>query len=315
METKEKNKKLIGYVMLVVTFIIWGSNYVANKFATSSIPGQAVAGIRNIVSLLPIWLLARREMPFPKVEKEDRKYFFLIGFLGYYLMHNINTIGIMLTNASTSGTINGLTPVSITLIAAFVLKEKLDWVKLLCLGLAIAGTLVVSSGALTGSPLGIALLILGLCLWGLASVFIRRLTKKYPAIQVTFYSVLIGACFHLPTVAITAIVKGGLDITLPTALSVLYCAFAVSAVGHVLWGKCLAIFEASFCSMFYPLQALFATLLGVIILKESVGPRFFIGLALITADVVILCLHNRRLEREAAKPGRKAPEQQSGSVR
>lgn len=296
---EDKKRGYGAYIALIVTFLIWGSNYVVNKFATSSLPGQVLAGCRNTVSLIPLWFLARREMPFPKIERSDRKYFLLVGFLGYFFMHDINTIGIALTNASTGGTINGLTPVAITLTAALLLREKLDPVKLLCLALAIIGTLVISSGGMSGSPLGIAILVFALFCWGVATVFIRKLSVKYPAIMVTFYSVAIGVCFHIPTIVITAAVGGGLEFTFPTVLSILYLGFVVTAVGHMLWAKSLSVFEATFCSMFYPLQSLTATVLGILFLGEEVSPRFFIGLVLITADVVIMCLHNRRLERAA----------------
>ncbi|MDO4493979.1 MAG: EamA family transporter [Clostridia bacterium] len=294
----KNESKGFAYFTLVLTFVLWGSNYVVNKFASAAVPGQVLAGLRTFVSIVPLYFIARRSMPFPKIEKGDFKYFFLVGFLGYFVMHNVNIIGIKLTNASTSGTINGLTPVAIALIAAVVLKEKLDWVKLLCLGLAIAGTLVVSSGSVAGNPLGIAALVVALICWGAASVFMRKLGKKYPSIMVTFYAVLIASAFHIPVVGATAFAQGGLDIfNKSTILCILYLGIVVTGIGHMLWARALSKLEATFCSCFYPLQALSATVLGVIFLGEKVGVSFFVGLALIAADVVIMCLHNRKLEQ------------------
>lgn len=296
----KQDSKAGAYLILVLTFVVWGTNYVVNKFASSTLPGQVLAGLRCVVSIVPLYFLARREMPFPKVAKEDRLTFFIVGFLGYYVMHDINTIGIAMTNASTSGTINGLTPVAITLIASVLLKEKLDWVKILCLALAIGGTLIISSGGISGSALGIAILVFALCCWGVASVYIRKLAVKYPPIMVTFYAVCIAACFHVPTIAVSAVVLGGLEFSLSTVLSVLWLGFVVTAVGHMLWGRALSQLEASFCSSFYPLQSITAIVLGVIFLGEKVGLNFFIGLALIAADVIIMCMHNRKLEQQKA---------------
>ena len=54
--------------------------------------------------------------------------------------------------------------------------------------------------------------------------------------------------------------------------------------------------DASFCSMFYPLQPLVASILGVLILHEEITPNFLIGGAVICCGIVA-----------AVRSGRKKP--------
>jgi drug/metabolite transporter (DMT)-like permease len=53
------------------------------------------------------------------------------------------------------------------------------------------------------------------------------------------------------------------------------------------WAKCLSMLPASTCSLFYPLQAVFAAILGALILGEQFTTSFFVGLLLISADIII----------------------------
>ena len=61
------------------------------------------------------------------------------------------------------------------------------------------------------------------------------------------------------------------------------------------WTRCLSILPASTCSLFYPLQPVFAALLGAVILKETFTSTFAIGLALISLDVVLSTWETKKL--------------------
>ena len=140
-----------------------------------------------------------------RIEKADRKYFLLVGIMGYYLTFVINQLGVARAGASLSALINTVNPVTIALLAALILKEPIRRVQIVCLVLAIAGAWVVLAGAETGGQLlGLVLVLLSVLTWGIASVYIRRLTAKYPAILVTFYGMLISTVFHIPTAAFSA---------------------------------------------------------------------------------------------------------------
>ena len=194
------------YLMLLATFFLWGSVYVAGKYLAGSLPSPFISAARACIGCLPLWLMARPYCAV-RIEKADRKYFLLVGIMGYYLTFVINQLGVARAGASLSALINTVNPVTIALLAALILKEPIRRVQIVCLVLAIAGAWVVLAGAETGGQLlGLVLVLLSVLTWGIASVYIRRLTAKYPAILVTFYGMLISTVFHIPTAAFSAAV-------------------------------------------------------------------------------------------------------------
>lgn len=285
MKTNNTNN-VAAYVTLVTTFFIWGSLYVAAKLISGQMSPFLIAGLRCAVGLLPLLMMAKKHLPI-KIEKSDWKYFVIIGILGHFLFNEMLQLGIKYTGATMSSLINALTPVSVTLFAAVILKEKITPIKYVCLMLALAGTVVITIGKNTqGELLGIASLLGSVAIWGIASVLIKRLGTKYPPIIVTFYSALIGLAFHLPVI-VSTIVSNPPQFTITGVLVILYLGMIGSGVAQYTWAKSLASLPASTCSLFYPLQVLFSAILGVLLLKETFSPNFFIGLVLVSADVAL----------------------------
>ena len=281
------------YLMLLATFFLWGSVYVAGKYLAGSLPSPFISAARACIGCLPLWLMAR-PCRAVRIEKADRKYFLLVGIMGYYLTFVINQLGVARAGASLSALINTVNPVTIALLAALILKEPIRRVQIVCLVLAIAGAWVVLCLAL-----GLVLVLLSVLTWGIASVYIRRLTAKYPAILVTFYGMLISTVFHIPTAAFSAARAGGLQLSAHSVLLLLYLGICTSGLAQFLWSRSLSLLPATTCSLFYPLQPVFSALLGVWFLGESFGPNFWWGLLLIGGDIVLNCLDGIHQQKAA----------------
>lgn len=290
MKTTSKNQ---AFGLLVLTFFLWGSVYVGGKFATGYMSPLLVAGLRCTIAMIPLSFMARKHFG-TKIAPEDWKYFFLVGFLGYFMTIVLVQLGIAWTGASTASLINALNPATIMIMAAVILKEKITPVKWLCLILALVGTFVVTSGTDGQSEMaGIIAVLISIFCWGAASVYMRRLGGKYPPILVTTYGMAISLIFHFPVGAYT-VVSQGIKLDFVCILAILYLGFAGSGLAQYTWTKCLSVLPASTCSLFYPLQAVFSAILGAILLKETFTPAFFLGMILITADVVLSTWETRR---------------------
>ena len=265
------NQKL-AFALLFFTFFIWGSIYVTGKMISDDVPASLVACLRCVTAMIPLYFMSRKHLK-TKIDRKDRKYFFLVGALGYFLT------------------------VAVTILAAIILKEKITPVKCLCLVLALAGTIVITSGASTqGETMGIAVVLVGVVSFAAASVYMRRLTAKYPAVLVTTYSMAISLIFHIP-VGIVTVCTRPVTITPLGVAIILYLGFAGSGVAQYTWTKCLSMLPASTCSLFYPLQPAFAALLGAWLLGETFTPAFFIGLMLISLDVVLNTWEARQMDK------------------
>ena len=292
----ERTSKGQAFGLLFATFFIWGSVYVGGKFIAQDLPPALVACLRCTTAMVPLLLMARKHLGI-KIDRGDWKYFFLVGSLGYFLTIFLIQLGISLTGAAMASLINALTPVSVTILAAFLLKERITPVKLACLALALAGTIVITSGADNQSEItGMIVILVSVVAWGVASVYMRRLTAKYPAVLVTTYSMAISLIFHIPAGIYSAAVQPTV-FSVRAALVVLYLGFFGSGLAQFTWTKCLSLLAASNCSLFYPLQPAFSALLGAVILGETFTPSFFIGLLLISLDVALSTWEARQLTK------------------
>lgn len=70
-------------------------------------------------------------------------------------------------------------------------------------------------------------------------------------------------------------------------LVLLYLGIMGSGVAQFTWTKALSELPASTCSLFYPLQAVFSAVLGAYLLGESFTVHFYLGLILISADILL----------------------------
>ena len=288
-----------AFGLLVFTFFIWGSVYVAGKLIADAVPPGLLACLRCCSAMIPLLFMSRNYIGKVKIDRADWKYFAVVGLMGYFLTIFCVQLAISLTGASMAALINALTPVSVTILAALILKERITPIKVVCLLLALVGAVIISLGAGTqGEILGMLICFLSVAAWGFASVYMRRLTAKYPPVLVTTLGMAISLIGHIP-VGIVSAVNQPVTINWTVVLVVLYLGFFGSGVAQFTWVKCLSALPASTCSLFYPLQPVFSALLGAAILGETFTSAFFIGLVLISIDVALSTWETSRL---SAKP-------------
>lgn len=288
-----------GVLYLFLTFFLWGSVYVAGKLGSAQLPPFLLSALRCAIAVPVLLIMARRHLGV-KVERSDYKYFLLVGLLGYYTTFDLVQLGIQLTGASTAALVNSFNPVAIMLLAALLLKERITPIKLVCLALAMTGTLIVAGGAHEkGELLGILATLLATLVWGVASVCVRKLTAKYPPILVTTYGMAISLAAHIPTGLADAL-RHPPHIDAIGVLTVAYLALAGTAFAQFTWAQALARFPAGTCSLFYPLQAVFSALLGAALLNEKFTAAFFIGFAFVASDVALSVWETARMATRSA---------------
>lgn len=295
------NKK-IAYLYLIITFCAWGSLYVVSKFVLGKVPTFTVSFLRYLISGC-ILLLVLRTKKLKKIEKQDYKYIFLIGFVGYFMSMTIQFIGTKLSNASLSSLVNSLNPITIMIFAAIILKEKLTLKKVFCIVLAIIGVYIIIGGVSGNGQViwGILMSVTSVITWSFVSVMIRRVTQKYDVLQITTYGIVIAAICTFPCSSYELATTSNVQFDWKVILALLYMALVCTAIAHVLWNKSLSIIEAGTCSLFYPLQPMVSVLLGVVFLGEAITMKFILGAVLIIGGVVFSLARNKNNSEESVQ--------------
>lgn len=136
------------------------------------------------------------------------------------------------------------------------------------------------------SARGMVLSIAAVILWSVGSVLIRRISPYYETMELSAYVTLAALPFCL-IYSLLELRTEVMHINLQAVLVMLYIAVMCGFVPNLLWNRSLSKIPASTCSMFYPVQPLSATLLGILVLGEQLCWNFFIGGAIICVGVVL----------------------------
>lgn len=286
------NKK-VAYLYLLITFCVWGSLYVVGKLVLGKVPVITVLFLRYLIAGITLFFVLGKSKT-KKIEHQDYKYIFLIGFVGYFLSIGLQFMGIKLSSASVASLVNSMNPITITVFAAIILKEKFTIRKIVCVILAIIGVYIIIGG-ISGNRqvLGIIFSILSVISWSFVSVIVRRITQKYSAIQITAYCMFVAAVCTLPFSGYELITEHSAQFDSNIILLLLYMGVVCTALANVLWNKSLSMIEAGTCSLFYPIQPMVSVLFGCMFLGENIDIRFVLGAILIIGGVLVGILEKR----------------------
>ena len=269
----------------------WGSLYVVSKPVLGVIPPFTLVLLRYLLALTVLLPLAIRicRRDGIRIARADRSNFLFIGIAGYGIATGAQFAGICLSSASVASLINSMNPVTIAIFAALLLGERLTRTRLAALAAVIAGAFVILGDQLaSGQAAGIAVSLPAVCLWSLMSVRVRALSGKNPPLVITAAALLIAGICLIPVSAIELSYGFGnlSSWSWKLALPVLYMGLVCTALSQLLWNLGLCYLEASRCGLFYPLQPVISTILGVLILHEQISIRFLFGGALIIGGIL-----------------------------
>lgn len=274
-----------GYLLLVLTFFLWGSLYVMTKYAFAAIPPLTVLLLRYVLAL-PIlgWLAWRKGIT--KIEKRHWPYVLCCGGLGYALSIGLQLLANNLLDASLASLLNATNPVFISLFAVLLLKERMNRNKIIGIVCSLLGVVVVLGLGGSAKALGLIFCAGAVLFWSLHSVLVRKISAFYSTEQVTFCCMAVALPFCL-TASVIELQSQPIAFTPGAVGAVVYIAIMCTAVANLAWNRSLALVDASVCSLFYPLQPLTSAVLGVLLLGEPVTVNFVLGGLLISAGVVI----------------------------
>lgn len=292
-----KNEIAKGYAALISSTILWGSLYVALKFLSEAITPFMMLACRFFIASLFIGLFYGRKIMNKKTVhvRYGRLKIFLLGFVGYFLTFYTQFLGTKMTNASISSLITTFSPVIIMVLAVIVLKEKVSKSMILSMGMLIIGALVILGRPGDGFKIsGVLMLLLSAFLWAIASLLIKVLSKDYDVTYLSFVTFVITFASALPgTVAEIAV--GSFDITkinIMVIVALLWCSICSTLLANWCWNYALSKLESSVCGVFYTLQVVVGSALGVILLNEKITINFIIGSIIVIAGVIcpnIIC--------------------------
>ena len=263
-------------IPLFTAFVLWGSQYVVSKVALRTIPPVTLLALRYLVSIPALLLVLRLRRALKPVDRRDWPIHFAIGFTGYFASFCLQMLGINRLTGSLSSLLGAMNPIFIPILAALFLHERITLSKIACVALSMLGVVVI---------VGVLMMLVSVFLWSTASIIIRRISGRYDPMQIA----LIAICCALPLTGAWSLIElqsAACSFSVQSVLAVLYMGIFGTAVTHSLWNYSLRVMDASFCSMFYPMQPLVSAILGVLFLHETVTPSCILGALMICGGIV-----------------------------
>jgi len=272
-------------IPLFAAFVLWGSQYVISKIALRTVPPVTLLALRYLVSVPALFIVLRLRHALTPVKKGDWPILFAIGFTGYFASFCLQMLGINRLTGSVSSLLGAMNPIFIPILAAFFLHERIMPAKIACVALSMAGVVVIVGVDGTVDASGALLMLASVFLWSTASIIIRRVSGRYDPMQIALIAILCALPFTGGW-SLIELQSAPCSFTLESVLAVLYMGVLGTAVTHSLWNYSLRVMDASFCSMFYPMQPLVSSILGVLFLHEAITPGFVIGALMICCGIV-----------------------------
>ncbi len=280
----------IGIVSGLAAAAIWGGMYVVSKVVLAVIPPFTLITLRLLLGIfvLAIWVVLQGGLGF---STRDWLHVLGVGVVGYGISLGFQFVGTKLSNASNGALITSATPAFVLLFAFWIMKEALTWRRILALGIATLGVLVVIDP--TNAKLspdffwGNLSLVGAAATWALYSVLIRKVTRSLKPLQVSLVAFIGGLLITIPA-SFWEIQSTGIGtITMGVVWGVLYLGIISTALAMFLWNYAFATLDAGLASLTLFAQPVVGAGLGAWLLGEKLTPLFYVGGVLISLGIWI----------------------------
>ncbi|WP_276132892.1 DMT family transporter [Polluticoccus soli] len=298
------NDKLKAHLALLGANLFYGAGFtVAKGIMPRLIEPLGFIFIRVSVVMVLFWLSFFGGEKFrAKIAKKDWPILVLGGLFGVALNQMLFFLGLNLTFPIHASLIMMSTPLLITVISFFVLKQRITWDKALGLALGIGGAgLLMSAGkelTLTGnSALGDLFVFLNAASYAIYLVMIKPLMQRYRPIVVIRWVFFFGFLFVLP---FGWPQFSRIDWSLFTVNDYLSVAFIVICVTFFtyLWNiYALRHLPPSTAGAYIYLQPIFAAVISIIVIGEELTWVKLLSTALIFSGVYLVNFGLKRKEK------------------
>lgn len=286
-QTKARIAVLLG------NFFFGTSVIAVKQISPMLVPAIALTAIRVGTVCLLFWLMFLLRPVKTGFSKNDYWRLLLCGIAGITLNQTFSIKGMSLTSPIHASLLVLTTPITISLLAAWFLKEKWNVFKVmgLCLGISGGAVLVfsrdLSAHASDEQSLGDLFIILGAISYSSYIILVKPLMAKFSALHILQWTFFFGACISVPFgwKDIAGIQWHLFSVTSWFCLS--YVVIGATFFAYQLMNYGIKKLGASITGSFIYTQPFFATIASVLIFEEQINFPKILAAAMIIAGVFL----------------------------
>jgi len=297
---RNNTKQKIATLSILIAGSLWGTmGLFVRGLALDGLTSVEIVFFRTVIAalLLGLWILVSDRGAF-RIKLKDLWCFIGTGIISLTFFNICYFSTIQMTSMAVAAIMLYTSPVFVILLSAVLFKERLTKIKGLALVLAFVGcvlvTGVLSSG---GQAMSFAGILLGLGSgigYALYSIFGRyALERGYSSKTISFYTFLtcsLGLLIISPllspiSVTVSKIANGNVirDILLITGVALFATVFP-----YLLYTFGLSGVENGKAGIMASIEPVVASVLGIVVYKESLSVTTLAGIVLVLGAVVIL---------------------------
>jgi drug/metabolite transporter (DMT)-like permease len=288
------NKENIGTLFAIITALVSGLAFVANKFFLISLDPTLFTSLRTFFVGIGFFLISfsKNKLSFKNFNKVSWKILLSIGFIaGFGFLTFFN--GLKLTTAGRAAFLHKLLPLFITILAFFFLKERIKKKQVYAMLIMILGAYLISSSAITFEiAIGDFLVILATIIFAIENIVSKyAMIKKESNFVVSFCRMFFAS---IVLFSIVLLMGSFNQLFLITYEQIFYISISVSLLFLYVffWYYSIKLIKVSKASTLLLLSPPISLFLSYLFLEESLFLLQIIGSILILIGAFIVSKTN-----------------------
>jgi drug/metabolite transporter (DMT)-like permease len=278
-------------VLLLVLAAMWGHSFLFVKIAVEVIPpGWVVAGRLAVGGALLIAICTVRRQRLPRTRR-DWLVLTVIGVAGTGVPWFGHAWAQQFLDTGLVAVLNASTPVATLLLALTFRVERIYLARVVGLGIAIVGTLVVIGGEISagGPVLALVIAVLAPFGYGFGSVLTRqRISGRLAPLPAAATQLVMAAMvFNLAALPVEGVPPLAFDLPLAPALAVLALGVFGTGLAFIIYFTLIARVGATNASMVTYLVPIVGLIAGAVFRGERFGANVFLGAAVLIVGVYL----------------------------
>ncbi len=290
--------KKISPLLIVVAATLWGTMGLFTRTLTAygytTFQLMLARAAMTAFCLIVYFLIFDREKL--KISLRDLPLFIITSLVSGILFNFCYMNAINLGSTSIASTLLYTSPIFVTVISAFLFREKITKLQIAALVLSFTGCVFVSGLIESGNALSPQALCFGVAsglTYGLYSIFSKIGMKKYSPLTFTAYTFLVSTVILAPfsgagLVSTTARLDGA------KPLLIFLFALATNVIPYICFTTGLKYIDAGKANITATIEPVVATLLGIFVFHERLSLISASGIFLVLFSAVILNIPNKK---------------------
>jgi drug/metabolite transporter (DMT)-like permease len=288
----------------VAIYVIWGSTYLAIRYAVETIPPLYTAGIRHLCagSILLAWALAKGQRP----TRAQIRASVVIGFFFFLVGHGSLHWAERVVPSGLASLLIAVEPIFVFLLSSAAARTwKMNWMLLAGILLGLLGVGILVGGTIQarqhGMALGSIMILVGAFSWSVGIIFSRTSHLSGSPLLLSALSLLAGAVMLLATGTLAGEAHGFAfsEVTRRSWLALGYLILFGSVVAFTAYNWLLEHYSPTLVATHTYVNPIVAVLLGWAYGGEALTLRVALAAGLVVLAVVLVDRGTNRQQRQS----------------